>query len=49
MNKLILSTQIENLLVARNPRGMQTLQAALVPGYYLRAAQYAARCYRQQS
>ena len=34
-----LSTQIENLLVARNPRGMQTLQAALVPGYYLRAAQ----------
>ena len=39
MNNLILSTQIENLLVARNPRGMQTLQAALVPGYYLRAAQ----------
>ena len=34
-----LSTQIEDLLVARNPRGMQTLQAALVPGYYLRAAQ----------
>jgi len=39
MNNLILSTQIENLLVARNPRDMQTLQAALVPGYYLRAAQ----------
>ena len=39
MNNLILSTHIENLLVARNPRGMQTLQAALVPGYYLRAAQ----------
>jgi|TARA_B110000967_G_scaffold71595_1_gene74105 hypothetical protein len=39
MNNLVLSTQIENLLVARNPRGMQTLQAALVPGYYLRAAQ----------
>jgi hypothetical protein len=39
MNNLILSTQIENLLVARNPRGMQTLQAAMVPGYYLRAAQ----------
>ena len=39
MNNLILSTQIENLLVAHNPRGMQTLQAALVPGYYLRAAQ----------
>lgn len=34
-----LSTKIEDLLVARNPRGMQTLQAALVPGYYLRAAQ----------
>lgn len=34
-----LSTQIEDLLVARNPRGMRTLQAALVPGYYLRAAQ----------
>ena len=39
MNNLRLSTEIENLLVARNPRGMQTLQAALVPGYYLRAAQ----------
>ena len=39
MNNLILSTQIENLLVARNPRGMKTLQAAMVPGYYLRAAQ----------
>ncbi|ETN92677.1 hypothetical protein U062_00555 [Gammaproteobacteria bacterium MOLA455] len=39
MNNLLLSTHIENLLVARNPRGMQTLQAALVPGYYLRAAQ----------
>lgn len=34
-----LSTKIEDLLVARNPRGMRTLQAALVPGYYLRAAQ----------
>ena len=33
------SAEIENLLVARNPRGMQTLQAALTPGYYLRAAQ----------
>jgi hypothetical protein len=39
MNNLTLSTQIENLLVARNPRGMKTLQAAMVPGYYLRAAQ----------
>jgi hypothetical protein len=34
-----LSQQIENLMVARNPRGMQTVQAALQPGYYLRAAQ----------
>ncbi len=34
-----ISIQIENLLVARNPRGMQTLQTALVPGYYLRATQ----------
>ena len=39
-----LSTQIEDLLVARNPRGMQTLQAALVPGYYLRAAQLLLEC-----
>lgn len=39
MNNLTLSSEIENLLVARNPRGMQTLQRALVPGYYLRAAQ----------
>jgi len=36
---LNLSIEIENLLVARNPRGMQTLQQALLPGYYLRAAQ----------
>jgi len=33
------SLLIENLLVARNPRGMQTLQTALKPGYYLRGAQ----------
>ena len=39
MTDFLLSTRIENLLVARNPRGMQTLQAALEPGYYLRAAQ----------
>jgi hypothetical protein len=30
------SLLIENLLVSRNPRGMQTLQTALKPGYYLR-------------
>lgn len=41
---LVISQQIENVLVARNPRGMKTLQAALVPGYYLRAAQLIARC-----
>lgn len=34
-----LSQAIENLLVARNLRHMQTAQAALTPGYYLRAAQ----------
>jgi hypothetical protein len=39
MNRQKQSQQIENLLVARNPRGMQTLQKALTPGYYLRAAQ----------
>jgi hypothetical protein len=35
-----LSQAIEDLLVARNPRHMQTAQAALTPGYYLRAAHY---------
>ncbi|MBT1064596.1 DUF4392 domain-containing protein [Bowmanella sp. Y26] len=35
---LHLSRQIEDLLVARNIRGMQSLQAALLPGYLLRAA-----------
>lgn len=39
MNNLVISTTIEDLLVARNPRGMQALQKALVPGYYLRGAQ----------
>ena len=34
-----LSQQVEDLMVARNPRGMQTVQAALQPGYFLRAAQ----------
>ena len=40
-----LSETIEDLMVARNPRNMQDAQAALTPGYYLRAAQqlYAAR------
>ncbi|MGK0441998.1 MAG: hypothetical protein ACJA0N_001805 [Pseudohongiellaceae bacterium] len=33
-----LSQKIENILVARNPRGMQSAQAVLKPGYYYRAA-----------
>lgn len=40
MTELQLSTAIEELLVARNPRNMQLARAALEPGYYLRAAQY---------
>lgn len=40
---LVLSQQIENLLVASNPRGMQTIQPALQSGYYLRAAQMVAQ------
>ncbi|MEQ9463267.1 MAG: DUF4392 domain-containing protein [Haliea sp.] len=38
MNDQILSETIEALLVARNPRQMQTARAALRPGYYRRAA-----------
>ncbi len=38
MTELELSQAVENLLVARNLRHMQTAQAALAPGYYLRAA-----------
>ena len=38
MNDLDLSIAIENILVARNLRNMQVAQAALQPGYYLRAA-----------
>ena len=36
--ELALSRRIENILVTRNPRGMQTVQAVLEPGYCLRAA-----------
>lgn len=36
---LSLSKSIENILVARNLRGMQAVQSALTPGYCLRAAQ----------
>ncbi len=39
MNDQTLSETIEALLVARNPRQMQTARAALRPGYYLRAAE----------
>ncbi|MFO7552351.1 MAG: DUF4392 domain-containing protein [Haliea sp.] len=38
MNDQTLSETIEALLVARNPRQMQTVRAALQPGYCLRAA-----------
>ncbi len=40
MTEMELSIAIEELLVARNLRGMQTARAALQPGYYLRAARY---------
>lgn len=39
-----LSQQIEDTLVARNPRGMAQIQGALVPGYCLRAAQILQNC-----
>ncbi len=38
MTELELSKAIEDVLVARNVRHMQVAQAALEPGYYLRAA-----------
>ena len=38
MSDFDLSLAVENALVARNPRQMQTVQAALEPGYCLRAA-----------
>jgi hypothetical protein len=37
-NDMVLSQQIENLLVRKNLRGMKDLQEVLKPGYYLRAA-----------
>jgi hypothetical protein len=39
MTDLDFSLSVENILVARNLRHMKTAQAALQPGYYLRAAQ----------
>lgn len=38
LDALQLSQHIEDLLVARNPRGMKQLQRAMAPGYYHRAA-----------
>ncbi|RLA11149.1 MAG: DUF4392 domain-containing protein, partial [Gammaproteobacteria bacterium] len=35
---LALSRKIEDILVARNLRGMKTVQPSLQPGYVLRAA-----------
>jgi hypothetical protein len=40
VTELEISRAIENLLVARNLRGMQQVQPALEPGYFLRAARY---------
>ncbi len=40
MNEQRLSEEIEQLLVARNPRHMEVARAALRPGYYLRAARH---------
>ena len=38
MKDLQISEKVEQLLVARNPRGMQTVRRALEPGYMMRAA-----------
>ena len=42
--ELALSRKIEDILVARNPRGMKTVQACLQPGYCLRAAKILHEC-----
>ena len=42
--ELVLSKTIEDILVARNLRGMQTVQAHLEPGYCLRAAKTLRDC-----
>jgi hypothetical protein len=44
MSEKQLSIDIENLLVARNLRQMRVAQAALHPGYYLRAARLLRDC-----
>jgi hypothetical protein len=42
--ELALSRTIEDILVARNPRGMKSVQAHLDPGYCLRAARILRDC-----
>jgi len=42
--ELALSHKIEDILVARNPRGMKTVQPQLEPGYCLRAAKILREC-----
>jgi hypothetical protein len=42
--ELMLSQQIEDLLVAKNLRGMKDVQGVLTPGYYLRAAKLLNAC-----
>jgi len=42
--ELALSRTIEDILVARNPRGMKSVQAHLEPGYCLRAARILQNC-----
>lgn len=41
---LALSLKIEDILVARNLRGMKSVQPSLVPGYCMRAAQILRKC-----
>lgn len=43
-NQAEITRQIEDLLVARNLRGMKTVQPALTPGYYQRAAATLRNC-----
>jgi hypothetical protein len=44
VNDIVLSQDIENLLVQKNLRGMKDVQAVLKPGYYLRAAKFLKDC-----
>jgi hypothetical protein len=43
-NDIVLSQEIENLLVQKNLRGMKDVQTVLKPGYYLRAATFLKDC-----